>query len=71
LRTQLLAQNAVVLMRGSSAPRGWREQVERGLFVGERAYLGPPVDETAPNKPEKRERKSKDKPARILSSPTG
>ena len=30
LRTQLLAQNAVVLMRGTSAPRGWREQVERG-----------------------------------------
>jgi len=72
LRTQLFTQNAVVLMRGSSAPRGWREQVERGLFVGEREYLGPPVNEQAPRQPERRERNSDDsKSARILSSPTG
>jgi len=72
LRTQLFTQNAVVLMRGSSAPRGWREQVERGLFVGEREYLGPPVNEQTPRQPERRERNSDDsKSARILSSPTG
>ena len=72
LRTQLFAQNAVVLMRGTSAPRGWREQVERGLFIGEREYLGPPVNEQAPGPPERRERNSKDsKSARIISSPGG
>ena len=72
LRTQLLAQNAVVLMRGTSAPRGWREQVERGLFIGEREYLGPPVNEQSPPA-ERRERSSKDKSksARIISSPSG
>jgi hypothetical protein len=65
LRTQLFTQNAVVLMRGSSAPSGWRDQVERGLFVGERPYFGPPVNE-------QRERNSKDvKAARIVSSPGG
>jgi hypothetical protein len=70
MRTQLYAQNAVVLMRGTHAPHGWREQVERGLFIGERAYMGPPVDEQAPDP---RERSSKKKPgeARIISTPVG
>jgi hypothetical protein len=41
--------------------------VERGLFVGERGYLGPPVNEQAPRPPERRERNSKDsKAARII-----
>jgi hypothetical protein len=73
LRTQLFAQNAAVLMRGTSAPRGWRDQVERGLFVGEREYLGPPVNEQPPRPAERRERNSKDdaRAARIISSPAG
>jgi hypothetical protein len=39
LGTRFNAFNAVVIMQGARAPMGWRNEVYRGLFVGERQYL--------------------------------
>jgi len=73
LRSRLFAQNAVLIMRGPRTPRGWREQVTRGLFIGERQYLARTRE--APEKEVPRQAAPSGspgtRPARILSSPVG
>ena len=39
LRARLAALDGAVIMLGRRAPQAWREEVTRGLFVGERGYL--------------------------------
>jgi hypothetical protein len=39
LRARLCAVNAAVVMLDKRAPASWREEVSRGLFVGERQFL--------------------------------
>lgn len=39
VRLRLATQNAALLMLGARTPMGWREEISRGLFVGEREYL--------------------------------
>jgi hypothetical protein len=41
LSVRLAAMNAVVVMLGPRSPPGWRKEVYRGLFVGERQYINP------------------------------
>ena len=39
VRTRLQALHAAVVMLDARAPAAWRQEVSRGLFVGERGYL--------------------------------
>jgi hypothetical protein len=39
VRTRLQALHAAVVMLDARAPSAWRDEVSRGLFVGERGYL--------------------------------
>jgi hypothetical protein len=39
LSLRLHALHAALLLQGDVAPRAWRREVARGLFVGERGYL--------------------------------
>ena len=72
LRSRLFAQNAVLIMRGPRAPAGWREQVTRGLFIGERQYLALSRDKPASEPPRQAAPKSPGaRPARIISTPVG
>lgn len=73
LGLELQACNAAVLILGDRAPVKWREEVRRGLFVGERQFMGLPVAATAPREPAAAVpgELSDGKRARILWSPTG
>jgi hypothetical protein len=42
LSLRLHALHAALLLQGDAAPRAWRREVTRGLFVGERGYLHNP-----------------------------
>jgi Zn-dependent protease with chaperone function len=42
LSLRLHALHAALLLQGDAAPRTWRREVTRGLFVGERGYLHNP-----------------------------
>jgi len=68
LRLQLQLMNAGVVMLGERAPRAWRAEVSRGLFIGERGYFAPTTSEPSVA-PAQRAQPRDSKSARILSSP--
>jgi hypothetical protein len=68
---RLHARYAAVVMLGADAPASWRDEVQRGLFVGERGYIARRV--SAPRSADGRTTPDDrgTHPATILSSPGG
>jgi Zn-dependent protease with chaperone function len=64
LRMRLAAQNAALLMLGARTPMGWREEISRGLFIGEREYL---YDASRDDSPRRRNREKQSRETRSAS----
>jgi len=73
VRVRLYAQNAALLMLGARTPIGWRDEISRGLFVGEREYLHAATGDESPRKRRREQQQADDgrQPARIVSTPVG